>query len=103
MFLTWQKVLPDRSPEKPITFQVELTPGGRFRFAYDLVSATGTDLSTNVLAGAFFGDCRVTGTVWRNDHIAPQSASSPRHLTQRSILNYHPVLVAEPAGAPFGP
>ena len=60
LLLTWQKVLFDRSPEKPISFQVELTPGGRFRFAYDLVSATGTDLSTNVLAGAFCGDCRVT-------------------------------------------
>ena len=60
LLLTWQKVLLDRSPEKPISFQVELTPGGRFRFAYDLVSATGTDLSTNVLAGAFCGDCRVT-------------------------------------------
>jgi len=60
LLLTWQKVLLDRSPEKPISFQVELTPGGRFRFAYDLVSATGADLSTNVLAGAFCGDCRVT-------------------------------------------
>ena len=60
LLLTWQKVLLGRSPEKPISFQVELTPGGRFRFAYDLVSATGTDLSTNVLAGAFCGDCRVT-------------------------------------------
>ena len=60
LLLTWQKVLLGRLPEKPISFQVELTPGGRFRFAYDLVSATGTDLSTNVLAGAFCGDCRVT-------------------------------------------
>ena len=60
LLLTWQKVLLDRSPDKPISFQVELTPGGRFRFAYDLVSATGADLSTNVLAGAFCGDCRVT-------------------------------------------
>ena len=60
LLLTWQKVLLGRSPDKPISFQVELTPGGRFRFAYDLVSATGTDLSTNVLAGAFCGDCRVT-------------------------------------------
>ena len=45
----------------------------------------------------------MTATVWRDDLSAPQSALASRHLTQRSILNYQPVLVAEPAGAPFGP
>ena len=60
LLLTWQKVLLDRSPEKQISFQVELTPGGRFRFAYDLRSVAAGELATNVLAGAFCGDCRVT-------------------------------------------
>ena len=29
--------------------------------------------------------------------------TAPRHLEQRSTPHYQPVLVAEPAGAPFGP
>ena len=29
--------------------------------------------------------------------------TAPRHLEQRSTPHYHPVLVAEPTGAPFGP
>ena len=60
LLLTWQNVLLGRSPEKPATFQVELTPEGRFRFAYDLTSVAETDLAADVLAGAFCGDCRVT-------------------------------------------
>lgn len=60
LLLTWQGVLLDRSPEKPVSLQVELAPGGRFRFAYDLRSVAAGELATNVLAGAFCGDCRVT-------------------------------------------
>lgn len=60
LLLTWQNVLLDRSPREPIIFQVELSPDGRFRFAYDLASVAETDLATGVLAGAFCGDCRVT-------------------------------------------
>ena len=59
LLLTWRNVLLGRSPEKPVSFQVELTPGGRFRFAYDLSSATEDDLASDVLAGAFCGDRRV--------------------------------------------
>lgn len=60
LLLTWKDVLFGRSSEKPISLQVELMPSGRFRFAYDLRSLTADDLATNVLAGAFCGECRVT-------------------------------------------
>ena len=48
-------------------------------------------------------ECRSFLEFLESNLPCPECASSPRHLARRSILNYQPVLVAEPAGAPFGP
>ena len=39
----------------------------------------------------------------RSNEFATGESRRGRHLTQCSIPHYHPVLVAEPTGAPFGP
>ncbi|MBQ2628872.1 MAG: hypothetical protein IJG13_04265, partial [Kiritimatiellae bacterium] len=54
LVVTWQNALLGRNAEKPISFQVEFRPDGRFSFRYDL-SRFDAEAVTNILAGASFG------------------------------------------------
>ena len=50
LLLTWQNVLLNRAAATPVSFQAEISPGGRVVFRYDL-SRAGVDVLTNVCVG----------------------------------------------------
>ena len=54
LVMTWQNVLLNRDAEAPLSFQVELWPGGRFVYRYDL-SRLGAETVSDILVGASFG------------------------------------------------
>ena len=66
LLVTWQNALLGRASERPVSFQAELCPDGRFAYRYDL-SRLGVDAVTNVLAGASFsGNCWTTNSLPTN-------------------------------------
>ncbi|MDD6029370.1 MAG: hypothetical protein PUE68_00950, partial [Kiritimatiellae bacterium] len=52
--LTWLNALVDREPARPVSFQAELAPSGRFLFRYDLSRLGGAAVS-NFVAGGSLG------------------------------------------------
>jgi len=71
LLLTWREVLFDRSPDKPICVQIEISQSGRFVFRYDLSRLDESDIAKAIIdIGASFGNGE-----WRLDDIPPDLTS----------------------------
>ena len=82
LLLTWQSALLNRDTEKPLSFQAEFKPDGRFVYRYDL-SRLNADIVTNILAGASYG-----GNEWTTNSIPSNVASTAFcPLTEEDIYN----------------
>lgn len=85
LLVTWQNVLLDRATDKPVSFQIEFHPGGRFTYRYDL-SRLDADAVTNILTGASFA-----GNVWETNSIPTNVTSMSFHpLSEEDIYNPDP-------------